>query len=390
MAVNMAGGPPRKNPAPAATYTMDDPTRAKSRLGRMIARLDPQSKRLLLSAAVGYLLCIWQAFCVSPPWPELARARGPNASDMAVSALNPSLARKAVWDMFLGEPLIPGEVRASIDWQSVRQPVALASVSPDVPEGWARRAETTLWGKSKAVLRPTPTYTMACFIPQQPPGARPAHTPTPGTLAAKFESGADGAASVGHTPSAGTSYGTFQIAAGTPTFGNFLRYLKDRAPDLHARLSGRGPADTGSTGGSVPAEWRRIAAENPKRFERLQYEFIQATHYRPAVAEIYSRSGVDVSALSPASREVLWSAAVQHGPGGAADIFVASVTAIKGRIVEERRVVHFEKALIEEVYKRRLSCWGNSPLVGRGAMLSRYGREKTQALTLLDRHYSGT
>jgi len=81
---------------------------------------------------------------------------------------------------------------------------------------------------------------------------------------------------------------------------------------------------------------------------------------------------------------------VQHGPGGAADIFVASVTAIKGRIVEERRVVHFEKALIEEVYKRRLSCWGNSPLVGRGAMLSRYGREKTQALTLLDRHYSGT
>jgi len=108
------------------------------------------------------------------------------------------------------------------------------------------------------------------------------------------------------------------------------------------------------------------------------------------VAEIYSRSGVDVSALSPASREVLWSAAVQHGPGGAADIFVASVTAIKGRIVEERRVVHFEKALIEEVYKRRLSCWGNSPLVGRGAMLSRYGREKTQALTLLDRHYSGT
>jgi hypothetical protein len=82
---------------------MDDPTRAKSRLGRMIARLDPQSKRLLLSAAVGYLLCIWQAFCVSPPWPDLARSRGPNASDMAVSALNPSLARKAVWDMFLGD-----------------------------------------------------------------------------------------------------------------------------------------------------------------------------------------------------------------------------------------------------------------------------------------------
>jgi hypothetical protein len=140
----------------------------------------------------------------------------------------------------------------------------------------------------------------------------------------------------------------------------------------------------------VPEEWRRIASEHSKRFERLQYEFILVTHYRPAVAYIFSQTGVDVSALSPASREVLWSAAVQHGVGGASDIFVTAIKSIKPRIVEERRVVYFEKALIEEVYKERLRCFGHGPYIARGAMLSRYGREKSQALGLLDRHYSGT
>jgi hypothetical protein len=357
--------------------------------GRLFSRLDAESKRLLLAGCVAYLLCIWQAVCTSPPWPALTPPVHPDLVDLAGPALNPAVARKLTWDMF-SQALQPGELRARIDLQSVRQPIDPEGLSPDDPDAWARLAWATLWGKSNAVFRPTPTYTMACFIPQQQPGAKPSHAAPPGHLAAKYESGDQGAASVGHTPSAGTSYGTFQIASGTPTFSNFIRYLKEHAPDLHARLTARGPANTGSTSGSVPEEWRKIASEHSKRFERLQYEFILVSHYRPAVAYIFSQTGVDVSALSPASREVLWSAAVQHGVGGASDIFVTAIKSIKPRIVEERRVVYFEKALIEEVYKERLRCFGHGPYIARGAMLSRYGREKSQALGLLDRHYSGT
>ncbi len=356
----------------------------------MIARLDPESKRLLLAAFVGYALCIWQAVCTTPSWPSLQPPVHPDLVDMAGPALNPSQARRLTLEMLTWAPLQAGEVRQSIDFTVARRSIEPDALSTDDPDAWPLFAEYTLRGKSRAILTPTPTYTMACFITEPAPGAKPRHTAPPGHLAARFESGGDGAAAVGHTPSAGTSYGTFQIASGTPTYANFIRYLKRVAPDLAARLSGKGPADTGGSEGAVPREWRNIATDDPKRFARLQYEFILATHYRPAVAEIFRQTGVDVSALSPASREVLWSTAVQHGVGGAADIFEAAIDAIKPRIVEERKVSLFEKALIEEVYKRRLACWGHGPLVGRAAMTSRYGREMNQALTLLDRHYSGT
>lgn len=358
--------------------------------GRFFARLGAQRKQLLLAGCVGYLLSIWQAFCTCPPWPDIAPPPRPDLVDLAGPGLNPAMARRLTWSMF-AHALSPGEIRARIDWECVRQPIDPDALSPDDPDAWPMLAEATLWGKSSAVFKPTPTYTMACFIPQPEPGARPGRAAPPGRLAARFESGEEGPASVGHAARrGGTSYGTFQIASGTPTYANFLRYLKERAPDLFARLSGRGPADTGSTSGAVPEEWRSIAAEQARRFERLQYEFILATHYRPAVAEIFAQTGVDISALSPASREVLWSTAVQHGPGGACEIFVAAIEAIKPRIVEERRVVHFEKALIEEVYKQRLRFYGHGPYIARGAMLSRYDREKSQALAILDRHYSGT
>lgn len=356
----------------------------------MIARLDPERKRLLLAGTVGYALCIWQAFCLNQPWPDLSPPPRPHLLDIAGPAVSPAAARRMTLDMLQCTPLSPGEVRASINMSTLRQSVDPEAVSPDGPDAWARLAEVNLWGKSRAVFRPTPTYTMACVVNEGGFGPRPANIAPPGHLAARFESGPDGAASVGHTPSAGTSYGTFQIAAGTPTYANFIRFLKRSAPDLASRLSAHGPADTGSTRGAVPEEWRRIATEQPRRFERLQYEFILNSHYRPAVAGIHRQTGVDVSALSPASREVLWSTAVQHGVGGATEIYGAAIGAILPRVVEERRMSLFEKALIEEVYRLRLQSWGHGPLVGRGVMASRYGREKAQALTILDRHYSGT
>jgi len=369
---------------------LDGQPTAKGPLARILACLDPQSKRLLLGGGLGYALCLWVIFCMGPRWPELAPPPRPDSLDMAGPMLNPVVARRLVQELFQDDRPGPGEIRVRIERNSVRQTIDFAALHPEDPAAWPRLAVLALWGKSNAVRKGTPTYTMACLMPMPGPGARLLHAAPPGQLAARFESGADGAASVGHTPKAGTSYGTFQIASGTPTYSNFLRYLKDRAPDLHNRLSGHGPANTGSTSGSVPEEWRRIAEENPRRFEALQYDFILNSHYRPAVREIFTLTGVDVSALSPATREVLWSSAVQHGVGGAAAIFACAIDSVKPRIVEERRVNLFEAALIEEVYRQRLMLKGHSPLLGRDAMLNRYIREKSQALGLLDRHYSGT
>lgn len=358
---------------------------------------------MLLAGCVGYLLCIWQALCTAPPLPaipESASASGrPQESyslDLAGPLLNPEEARK-----ILQARLAAGTAPAAVasDSRSVRGPLFESRIvrgidpahrHPQDPDSWARRALTIMWNKSRAVFKPSPIITMASLFPPPPPGGRPALAPPPGALAARFESGVDGASSVGHTPRAGTSYGTFQIASGTPTYDNFLRFLETRAPEWHARLRGKGPANTGGVDGPVPQEWRNIARENPQRFERLQYEFILLTHYRPALQEIYETTGLNISALSPAVREVLWSSVVQHGVGGGVALFVSAIEAIKPRILEERHNRLFEQALIEEVYACRLNAFGVTAQTSRGAMANRYSREKTQALGLLDRHYSGT
>ena len=381
-----------RNSAPGAARPA--PPKRRGLAGRLLARLSPEGRRLLLAGGVGYLLCFWQALCVAPAWPDLPETPAGCWSLTACGpTMNPQEARK-LRAALLAEPQPAGAngggVRAPVFESRVYRNVDPRQRHPQDPDSWAKRALAVLWNKSKAVFKPSPIITMASLFPPPPPGGRPSLVAPPGSLAARFESGPDGAASVGHTASAGTSYGTFQIASGTPTYNNFLRFLESRAPDWHARLHGKGPANTGSIAGGVPEEWKRIAQENPQRFERLQYEFILASHYRPALQEIYDETGLNVSALSPAIREVLWSCVVQHGLGGGAAIFIDAVEAIKPRIIEERHNRLFEQALIEEVYANRLRVFGPGSLTSRGAMVNRYGKEKIQALGLMERHYSGT
>lgn len=365
----------------------DSPGASGGERSRFVSWLTPECKMSLAAAVAGYLLCLWQAMCVSWPLPHLGLVRGfdepawrgPRAEEIFEQ-------RRAMLATLAAAPRRVGEVRHKIHSHVVRHAVDFDDFHPDDPDAWAKVAQVRLWGKSRAVTRPSPTYTLVSLLPAPRPDGRPRFTAPPGALAARFESGPDGVAAVGHTRGGGTSYGAFQIAAGTPTFNNFLRFLEARAPDWQARLKKQGPADTGSTAGDMPEEWRRIAQEDPRRFERLQYEFILNTHYRPAVADIYEETGVDISALSPATREVLWSAVVQHGAGGGAGIFVAAINVLKNRVVDEKRLSLFEQALIEEVYACRIKSFGGNPRTMRSAMTSRYMREKRQALGILERH----
>lgn len=197
-----------------------------------------------------------------------------------------------------------------------------------------------------------------------------------GALSAIYESrGAIDA--IGYDGRGGTSYGKYQIASGVGTMGRFLDYLDNKAPEIAARLSRSGPANTGGRGGAMAGEWKRIAQENPKRFEALQHEFIRDTHYQPALKSITLSTGEDVSKRSQAVREVLWSTAVQHGPNGAADIFTNALDKLqdKGKTVAD-------KALIEEVYAQRMTQFA-----GRGrlrvAVTTRLSDEKDTALAML-------
>lgn len=200
-----------------------------------------------------------------------------------------------------------------------------------------------------------------------------------GRLSAQFESGSEGIAAIGYDSAGGTSYGKYQIASRVGSMKNFLQFLDVEAPDISRRLRNSGPANTGSRRGAMPDEWRAIAREQPDRFEKLQESFIHQSHYEPALDAIAQRTGIRVSSLSPAMREVIWSTAVQHGPAGAARIFERADD-LSGKASEAT----YERKLINNVYNLRAGQFGSSSRQVREAVLNRFRQERQLALNMLD------
>jgi hypothetical protein len=200
-----------------------------------------------------------------------------------------------------------------------------------------------------------------------------------GRLSAQYESNSE-IDYIGYDSRGGTSYGQYQIASKTGTMDYFLRFLDDKAPDIAGKLRSAGPADTGGRSGRMPATWKAVAASDPRRFEALQHEFIRSNNYSPAAKSIVLTTGVDVTRRSYALREVLWSTAVQHGPGGAERIFTQAIEKAEAMPPGQ----DFDKAVIEEVYRIRGQKFFRHNKRIREAVQSRFQDEKTTAIALLD------
>lgn len=197
-----------------------------------------------------------------------------------------------------------------------------------------------------------------------------------GSLSARFESGKDGVAAIGYDRVGGTSYGKYQIASKPGSMDTFLQFLDGAAPDLSAKLRGAGPADTGGRKGGMPAAWREIAAAEPERFAALQEQFIHESHYTPAL-EAVREAGFNTDEFSPALKEVLWSTSVQHGPTGAARIFI--------RAAEQAETSHTrEKELIRGVYANRAGQFKSSTDAVRAAVQQRLQQEQSLALAMTE------
>ncbi len=129
----------------------------------------------------------------------------------------------------------------------------------------------------------------------------------------------------------------------------------------------------------MPSEWRKIAAEDPERFEALQDAFILQTSYEPAQQAILDKTNIDVERLNPVLREVLWSTSVQHGANGAARIFAKAMSRLG-----EKSLQAFDQDLIEEVYKVRQQNFASSSSRSRQAVRNRLLQEQKQAMQMLE------
>lgn len=198
-----------------------------------------------------------------------------------------------------------------------------------------------------------------------------------GSLCALFESGVRGIFAIGYDSKGGTSYGKYQISSRKGAMRNFIAYLDKRAPSWARRLRGAGRSNTGGVHGPMPGEWKRIASEHPRLFEKLQDDFIHNYYYSPTLNTVKLRAGLDLDAHPPVVREVLWSTAVQHGPSGGASIFIKANSRAKGHPGG-----NYAETLLKEVFRereRRLSKLSKS-LPGLRARLH---QEMTLALNRL-------
>jgi len=200
-----------------------------------------------------------------------------------------------------------------------------------------------------------------------------------GSLSAQFESGGAGVAAIGYDRVGGTSYGKYQIATKPGTMDRFLKFLDEKAPAWADRLRNAGPANTGSKEGGMPSEWKAIAGENAKLFEKLQHDFIGKETYKPARDMILKQTGLDFDNAPSALREVLWSTSVQHGPTGAARIFNKAIERFVGSDNKE----DFNSKLIEGVYDTRKGQFGSSTKRVQQSVVSRLNNEKQLALNML-------
>lgn len=234
-------------------------------------------------------------------------------------------------------------------------------------------------GKS---LLPVNPYSRAASIDLNPVKNMPVSTDVEvvGDLSAKFESGSKGVSAIGYDRVGGTSYGKYQIASNTGTMDNFIEFLKGKNPELAERLELSGPANTGSKHGKMPDEWRKIAAEDPTGFEKMQHDFIRSSHYDPAVKKILAQTGIDVNQLPEPLREVLWSTSVQHGATGASNMISRALNKLSLQATEKG----FPAELVKEIYGERKEQFASSTGAVQNSVANRLTQEQNLVLSMLN------
>lgn len=191
-----------------------------------------------------------------------------------------------------------------------------------------------------------------------------------GGMSAQFESGSNGTSAIGYDSTGGTSYGKYQIASKTGTMKSFMQYLQKTNPEAFERLSKAGPSDAGING-AFAQEWKKLAEEG--KLQGSEHEFIKKTHFDVGMAKIKDNGLQSMINNSKALQEVLWSTSVQHGGGGAGNIFNKAY-----------REGMSEQELIKSIYARRATQFGSSTPQVRESVQNRFKKEEQLALGLVD------
>lgn len=200
-----------------------------------------------------------------------------------------------------------------------------------------------------------------------------------GRLSQKYEvsAGGPGTVSKGVGDFGGVSYGSYQLSSKNNRPAEFL--LAEGQPWAH-EFEG-----TVQGTNEFSEIWKQIAEKDLARFDAAQHSYIKRTHYDVQLKTILVKTQLDVSKLSRALQDVVWSVAVQHGPSS--KLIVNVINGLK----IPRDSAQFEKALITAIYGERgrrnangaLHYFSSSSEDFQSGVARRFVRELKDALDML-------
>lgn len=208
-----------------------------------------------------------------------------------------------------------------------------------------------------------------------------------GKTSERYESGGKGPGTINdyNNRSAGdyggASYGSYQFASYLPakmpsgksrpasTNSPLVSYLKNsKFKSVFAGLTPATPA--------FDAKWKEVAASSSEDFAKDQHDYIQRNYYDVMLANL-KRNGLDLSKFGPAVQDLIWSTAVQLGPGR------TSVFTVPLKNKSELT----DKFIVEIVSKYKIdninTFFASSSQNIRNGVKSRWEKEKEDLLKLI-------
>ncbi|MEI7995203.1 MAG: peptidoglycan-binding domain-containing protein [Methylococcaceae bacterium] len=164
-----------------------------------------------------------------------------------------------------------------------------------------------------------------------------------GDLSAKYETGnrGPGTVSTGIGDPGGISYGSYQMTS--KGGGTVKVFVSQTNFPWRNEFVGLTPGSDNFT-----RQWKKIADEEPDRFQDAQHGFIKKTHFDPLVAKVKEENKLDLTTRSFALQDVIWSTAVQQGPN--TKVVSNALKTLKGIGTDSP---DFDERLIKAIYDER-------------------------------------
>ena len=211
--------------------------------------------------------------------------------------------------------------------------------------------------------------------------------PELGSLSARYESRGN-PATIGWDSTGGFSYGTYQLAANVGVMNEFHAWLARAHPDLESQLAAAGGAAGARAGTEAyKAAWAQVMGTQAGA--EAQHEYAVIAYFVPGNRLIKNKTTLDTTQRSVTVQNVVWSSAIQHGPGGARNIFQRALATLGYPPNEVTATQPTDAAIVRAVYAERRAENGgryfrSSTSAVRASVVNRFHNEEADALRSLE------